>query len=116
MVLPGNGAAELFTWAARDASEHGLSVLAVPGFADYGRAMRCWSATAASLPLWDEVFPQPFPNRARISAVDLQSSQSHRSALGRASLEQLLQRYALVICDEAFLPLVPNGEQQSLIP
>ena len=24
--------------------------------------------------------------------------------------------HALVICDEAFLPLVPNGEQQSLIP
>ena len=34
----------------------------------------------------------------------------------RASLEPLLQRFALVICDEAFLPLVPNGEQQSLIP
>ena len=28
----------------------------------------------------------------------------------------MLERYALVICDEAFLPLVPNGEQQSLIP
>ena len=34
----------------------------------------------------------------------------------RASLAPLLQRFALVICDEAFLPLVPNGEQQSLIP
>jgi histidinol-phosphate/aromatic aminotransferase/cobyric acid decarboxylase-like protein len=33
----------------------------------------------------------------------------------RASLEPLLRRYALVICDEAFLPLVPNGEQHSLI-
>ena len=34
----------------------------------------------------------------------------------RASLQPLLKRYALVICDEAFLPLVPNGEQQSLLP
>ena len=34
----------------------------------------------------------------------------------RASLEQLVANHALVICDEAFLPLVPNGEQQSLIP
>jgi histidinol-phosphate/aromatic aminotransferase/cobyric acid decarboxylase-like protein len=34
----------------------------------------------------------------------------------RASLETLLERFALVICDEAFLPLVPNGELQSLIP
>ena len=31
-------------------------------------------------------------------------------------MEPLLERYSLVICDEAFLPLVPNGEQQSLIP
>jgi histidinol-phosphate/aromatic aminotransferase/cobyric acid decarboxylase-like protein len=31
-------------------------------------------------------------------------------------LESLLERYALVICDEAFLPLVPNGERESLIP
>ena len=28
----------------------------------------------------------------------------------------MLQRYRLVICDEAFLSLVPDGEQQSLIP
>jgi histidinol-phosphate/aromatic aminotransferase/cobyric acid decarboxylase-like protein len=28
----------------------------------------------------------------------------------------LLERYRLVICDEAFLPLVPGGESQSLIP
>jgi histidinol-phosphate/aromatic aminotransferase/cobyric acid decarboxylase-like protein len=34
----------------------------------------------------------------------------------RASLAPLLQRFALVICDEAFLPLVPDGEAQSLIP
>jgi histidinol-phosphate/aromatic aminotransferase/cobyric acid decarboxylase-like protein len=34
----------------------------------------------------------------------------------RAALEPLLARFALVICDEAFLPLVPGGEAQSLIP
>jgi histidinol-phosphate/aromatic aminotransferase/cobyric acid decarboxylase-like protein len=34
----------------------------------------------------------------------------------RASLEPLLERYALVIADEAFLPLVPGGERQSLLP
>lgn len=34
----------------------------------------------------------------------------------RNALERLLHRFALVICDEAFLPLVPHGEEQSLIP
>ena len=31
-------------------------------------------------------------------------------------MEPLLESHRLVICDEAFLPLVPEGEQQSLIP
>ena len=34
----------------------------------------------------------------------------------RQSLEALLPSYALVVCDEAFLPLVPGGEAQSLVP
>jgi len=34
----------------------------------------------------------------------------------RDALEPLLQRHRLVICDEAFLSLVPDGERQSLIP
>ena len=34
----------------------------------------------------------------------------------RRSLETMLSRFALVICDEAFLPLVRDGEAQSLIP
>jgi histidinol-phosphate/aromatic aminotransferase/cobyric acid decarboxylase-like protein len=38
-ALPGNGAAELFTWAVRDAAAAGLSVLPQPGFADYPRAL-----------------------------------------------------------------------------
>jgi histidinol-phosphate/aromatic aminotransferase/cobyric acid decarboxylase-like protein len=34
----------------------------------------------------------------------------------RTTLEPLLQRFALVVVDEAFLPLVPDGETQSLVP
>jgi len=119
-LLPGNGAAELFTWAARDAAEQGLSVLAAPGFADYKRALRCWSATSRQqqLPLlWDEGFPQPFPDPGEGSVLWICNPHNPTGQLwSRASLHPLLERYALVICDEAFLPLVPNGEQQSLIP
>ena len=119
-LLPGNGAAELFTWAAHDAAEQGLSVLAAPGFADYKRALRCWSATSRQqqLPLlWDEGFPQPFPDPGEGSVLWICNPHNPTGQLwSRASLQPLLERYALVICDEAFLPLVPNGEQQSLIP
>ena len=119
-VLPGNGAAELFTWAARDAAEQGLSVLPAPGFADYVRALRCWTATMREqrIPLvWDTAFPQPFPEPGAGSVLWICNPHNPTGQLwSRASLEPLLERYALVICDEAFLPLVPNGEQQSLIP
>ena len=119
-VLPGNGAAELFTWAARDAAGQGLSVLPAPGFADYDRALRCWSGGSRQqlLPLvWDKAFPQPFPDPGEGSVLWICNPHNPTGQLwSRTSLQPLLERYALVICDEAFLPLVPNGEQQSLIP
>jgi histidinol-phosphate/aromatic aminotransferase/cobyric acid decarboxylase-like protein len=120
-VLPGNGAAELFTWAGRDAAEAGCSLLPQPGFADYQRALRCWGGTTAALPLplaWSGTAPIPFPATTTEAAV-LWITNPHNPTgqlWSRASLEPLLARFSLVICDEAFLPLVPDGERQSLIP
>ncbi len=68
MVLPGNGAAELFTWAGRDAAQAGVSLLPVPGFADYQRALACWQGAwrPLALPLrWSG----PFPQRPSLSSV-----------------------------------------------
>ena len=123
-VLPGNGAAELFTWAARDAAAAGVSLLPAPGFADYQRALACWGGVHRSwaLPLdWDGPFPQPFPQPPASAgeAAVLWITNPHNPTgqlWSRAALEPLLARFALVICDEAFLPLVPGGEAQSLIP
>ena len=119
-VLPGNGAAELFTWAARDAAALGISSLAAPGFADYSRALACWRGSLAKHFLgleWDAAFPQPFPASPAADVLWICNPHNPTGQLwSRASLEPLLQSYRLVICDEAFLSLVPNGEQQSLIP
>jgi histidinol-phosphate/aromatic aminotransferase/cobyric acid decarboxylase-like protein len=123
-VLPGNGAAELFTWAARDAASAGESLLPAPGFADYQRALDCWGGSHRDygLPLqWEGAFPQPFPQAAlAASAAEVLWITNPHNPTGqlwsRASLEPLLARFALVICDEAFLPLVPAGEAQSLVP
>jgi histidinol-phosphate/aromatic aminotransferase/cobyric acid decarboxylase-like protein len=125
-VLPGNGAAELFTWAARDAAAAGVSLLPAPGFADYGRALACWGGRSRPLPLplaWSAAFPQPFPAGAGSGAGEpaaaLWLTNPHNPTgqlWSRASLEPLLERFRLVIVDEAFLPLVPEGERQSLIP
>ena len=124
-VLPGNGAAELFTWAARDAAAAGVSLLPAPGFADYGRALACWGGATRPLPLplhWGAAFPQPFPAPPPDPiepAATLWITNPHNPTgqlWSRDSLEPLLERFALVIVDEAFLPLVPDGEKQSLIP
>ena len=119
-VLPGNGAAELFTWVARDAASTGLSRLPAPGFADYDRALRCWNGQLAETRLllsWSDAFPQEHPIPGEGDVAWICNPHNPTGQLwSRDSLERLLQRYRLVICDEAFLPLVPDGEQQSLIP
>jgi len=130
-VLPGNGAAELFTWAARDAAACGPSLLPAPGFADYARALRCWGGEIRSQPLplhWQEPGPLAWPPAATLveaggpqagSAPVLWITNPHNPTgqlWSRASLEPLLRRHPLVIVDEAFLPLTPGGEAQSLIP
>jgi histidinol-phosphate/aromatic aminotransferase/cobyric acid decarboxylase-like protein len=121
MVLPGNGAAELFTWAARDAAASGTSLLPSPGFADYRRALACWNGAWRPLPLplvWPAAFPQPFPIGSAAAEVLWRTNPHNPSGQlwSRASLEPLVERCALVIADEAFLPLVPGGEAQSLVP
>ena len=122
-VMPGNGAAELFTWAARDAASCGSSLVPQPGFADYGRALATWQASVHTPPLvWQpgSSAAQPFLCPAiSPSAQVLWITNPHNPTAqlwSRASLEPLLARFALVIADEAFLPLVPGGEAESLIP
>ncbi|EAQ76625.1 MULTISPECIES: histidinol-phosphate transaminase [unclassified Synechococcus] len=123
-VLPGNGAAELFTWLARDAAAAGTSLLPTPGFADYPRALACWGGVWSPWPLalprpGPVVWPQPLPSAPAGSLQALWVTNPHNPTgqlWSRASLEPLLERFALVIVDEAFLPLVPGGESQSLLP
>ncbi|MCB4389112.1 threonine-phosphate decarboxylase [Synechococcus sp. MU1617] len=118
-VLPGNGAAELFTWAARDAAAVGLSGLLAPGFADYRRALQCWGAALAEKPLalsWDHAGPLTHPPLEGSVAWICNPHNPTGQLWSLASLEAMLDRHALVICDEAFLPLVPEAEHQSMIP
>ncbi len=120
MVLPGNGAAELFTWAGRDAKEKGLSAIPSPGFADYLRALNCWNASSIHIPLplnWTSDKPQSFPISPKSEVIWITNPHNPTGQLwSRNSIENLLKNYELVICDEAFLPLVPYGEKESLLP
>ncbi len=120
MVLPGNGAAELLTWSARDAAEKGVSTLIYPGFFDYERALNCWNGKYMyfNLPLeWSNKRPQEFPFTPNNNVLWVTNPHNPTGQLWkRSSIEPLLEHHELVICDEAFLSLVPDGENQSLIP
>ena len=119
MILPGNGASELFTWAARDAGLNGTSSLPSPGFGDYERALKCWNAPYVHSPLplsWCDSKPQSFPITPNTNVLWLTNPHNPTGQLwSRSSIESLLNKYKLVICDEAFLSLVPEGENQSVI-
>ncbi len=120
MVLPGNGASELFTWAARYAATKGLNGLPSPGFADYVRALECWNASYRHLPLpltWNTEVPQAFPLSPTTDVLWITNPHNPTGQLwSKKSIEPLINNHAFVICDEAFIPLVPNGERESLIP
>ena len=119
MILPGNGASELFTWAARDAGINGLSSLPSPGFGDYQRALRCWDAPYIynRLPLsWSHKQPKSFPIKPKTDVLWITNPHNPTGQLwSRSSIESLLTNYKLVICDEAFISIVPGGEYQSII-
>ena len=120
MILPGNGAAELFTWAAKDAANYGLNCITSPGFYDYERALKCWNSEYKCIPLplsWGKKFPQQYPLMPDSKVLWINNPNNPTGQLwSRKSILNLIRKYALVIIDEAFLPLVPNGESQSLIP
>ncbi len=119
MILPGNGASELFTWAARDAGLNGISSLPSPGFGDYERALKCWNApfTHNPLPLsWSDKKTQEFPIKPKTNVLWITNPHNPTGQLwSRSSLKSLLTNYKLVICDEAFISLVPGGENESII-
>ena len=119
-ILPGNGASELITWAGYEASQYGVSCIPSPGFVDYERSLNCWNSnfTYAELPKkWSNIFPQTFPLQPKGDVLWITNPHNPSGQLWtKKSLACTLKKYKLVICDEAFLAITPNGEQESLIP
>ncbi len=119
-ILPGNGASELITWAGYEASKSGASCIPSPGFVDYERSLNCWNASFeySELPKnWNNSFPQTFPIKPICDVLWITNPHNPTGQLwDKKSLEIILKKYKLVICDEAFLAITPNGEKESLIP
>ena len=119
-ILPGNGASELITWAGYEASKFGISCIPSPCFIDYERSLNCWNSNFINCELpknWNNIFPQSFPINCKADVIWITNPHNPTGQLWeKNSLEKIIKKYKLVICDEAFLSITPNGEKESLIP
>ncbi|WP_299485505.1 threonine-phosphate decarboxylase CobD [Acaryochloris sp. IP29b_bin.137] len=129
--LPGNGSAELLTWACRDLAQLPATAMVTPAFADYRRALNAFQAQIRSfsldfkagqndsLPgLMDQVLTS-IGQSTEISESGLLLNNPHNPTgqiLSLNQTERLLNQFAWVVVDEAFMDFVPSQDQFSLIP
>lgn len=123
-ILPGNGAAELLTWAGRDLAELEAVYLFTPAFRDYSRALKAFEANAIACPLT----LHPLLDSGLSLSSLLTSFHPAQSGLllnnphnptGQLFLKTeilpYLEEFALVVVDEAFMDFLQPDQQQSLI-
>ncbi|WP_121969290.1 threonine-phosphate decarboxylase CobD [Leptolyngbya sp. BC1307] len=127
-VLPGNGAAELLTWAARDLAElPGGCLRLTPTFSDYDRALRAFGCEPIDLPLLDSLDPQQGWNfdsweksllQTDLNRYGLLLNNPHNptgALFAKSRLRPLLPKFGLVVVDEAFMDFLPPARSQSVI-
>jgi histidinol-phosphate/aromatic aminotransferase/cobyric acid decarboxylase-like protein len=127
-ILPGNGSAELLTWAGRELAELEETCLVTPAFSDYHRALKAFEAKVKEYPLLDqETSKWAIGNKLAHSLLPTPYSPANRGLLlnnphnptgllfERETIEPLLKQFALVVVDEAFMDFLPPDRQQSLI-
>ena len=144
-ILPGNGSAELLTWAAWDLSKLEATYLVTPAFGDYWRALLAFGAKVLECPLdltsctivkngqdahstRDELswgtgilpvpkqVPVPLALDGRFRGLLLNNPHNPTGLLfGREAIRPYLEQLALVVVDEAFMDFLPPSEQESLI-
>ena len=140
-ILPGNGSAELLTWAALDLSKLEATYLVTPAFGDYSRALLAFGAQVLDCPLALKSLEAgtgnglvtdglSVSNRSFVSpalSLPVPLVDSDRGLLlnnphnptgllfGRQAIRPYLEQLALVVVDEAFMDFLPPSEQETLI-
>lgn len=115
-ILPGNGSAELLTWAAWDLAQTKATHLITPAFGDYFRALKAFGAEVVRCPF-------DFLNASDLkfeplSGCGLLLNNPHNPTgklFPKASILPLLEQFSLVVIDEAFMDFLTPEQQQSVI-
>ncbi|MGB3536510.1 MAG: threonine-phosphate decarboxylase CobD [Microcoleaceae cyanobacterium] len=131
-ILPGNGAAELLTWAGRELAQCSATILVTPAFRDYQRALQSFGARVVEwqFPTFNQSrgentphslkpeFEGVLPSGLATSEVGLLLNNPHNPTgqmFSRQTILPLLDQFALVVVDEAFMEFLPPTQQQSLV-
>lgn len=124
-VLPGNGAAELLTWAAWEFSKLSTTLLPTPAFGDYWRSLQTFGTRIIdrSMMMEDgEIGNLDFALRNLPSAIPhslgLIVNNPHNPTgqiYQQETILAYLREFELVLVDESFMDFLPPSEQQSLI-
>jgi L-threonine-O-3-phosphate decarboxylase len=122
-ILPGNGAAELLTWACRELAMLHHVDLPTPAFNDYQRALQSFGAKIVQYPIpVQEEGLQRLPKILQTAAFKRQSglllNNPHNPTgqiLSQAVLIPLLRNYDLVVVDEAFMDFLYPQDPYSLV-
>lgn len=128
-ILPGNGAAELLTWAARDLATLDTVRLLTPAFGDYLRALRAFGASVEKIPLavdsltvarltmdgaLEQAIPTPLSPHPRSGWLLNSPHNPTGTLLSRETIRVLLDESPLVVLDEAFMDfLLPEAQSQT---
>ncbi|MEM8641506.1 MAG: threonine-phosphate decarboxylase CobD [Cyanobacteria bacterium P01_G01_bin.54] len=124
-ILPGNGVAELLTWVAWDLAQLNYTVLPVPAFGDYLRALELCNVSLRRVSLLDAVQTvgvglKPAPTLCSVvpdGRAGLLLNNPHNptgQSWSRQDIEHWRDRYALLVVDEAFMDFTgPEGEDQN---
>ncbi len=130
-ILPGNGAAELLTWACRELAELKKTYLLTPGFADYDRALAAFDARVQRVPLTDFTqsllptagLPRPLNAPTALKQNNGILINNPHNPTGQWATAETLRseildnpHYSLVVVDEAFMDFWPESQSQSVIP
>jgi len=141
-ILPGNGSAELLTWAAWDLSKLSATYLVTPAFGDYWRALSAFGAKVLKCPLDLELldaepvrrlvtddlsvsnrslvspsFCLPVPLALNAERGLLLNNPHNPTGLlfGREAILPYVKQFGMVVVDEAFMDFLPPWEQETLI-
>ncbi|MCU0550162.1 MAG: threonine-phosphate decarboxylase CobD [Leptolyngbya sp. Prado105] len=108
-ILPGNGSAELLTWACWDLAELSDTVLLVPAFGDYFRALKTFGAA---------ITPCSIDETSLEGHAGLLLNNPHNPTgklFDRSWILEQLDQFELVVVDEAFMDFLPPETEQSVI-